>query len=217
MTTTDTPEQAEHEGREPVLGYYLNRPVTGATLQIAGTGAGLDRGLDMPQVALQPGDHYDVVLRCVVTEHRHEFSEEFDAYQLVNRLKAVTATIPQSGETAADAITRAQRTIEMRKDGVDERQMTFEDPDGPRGGEPQAVGDVLGNVDALIGSADRRNARTKQLDALAKPELKALADGYEITGRSSMTVAELVEAVVDHEDDNGLLPDDEAGEGDADA
>lgn len=209
MTATDTPPTTE-----PVLGYYLGMPVVGATVEIANTGSGLEKGLDMPDEALDDGV-YDVVLRCRLAEHKHKIDPDRREVTLVNRLKAETATFPALGETAAQALKRAEDAIERRKDGVDERQLTLDD-DG-RGGEPQTVGriaeDVLEVVGQLEDGATNRAEWTKELDRLAKREGKdavvEFAAALDIE-TDSLTISELVDAIVDYWAEHGR----DDGEGD---
>lgn len=203
MTATDTPPTG------PPLGYYLERPVQGATLQITGTGASLDKGLAMGPVALDPGSEVDVVLRCKVTEHRHEFDEDFDAYQLVNRLKAEAATIVEAGQVASEALDQAEEVIARRKSEAERRKREesgeLELPLGD--GEPQTVGDVL---DDVIGTAEEaevdtaaRGDRMAQLHTWDKAALLDRAGELSIRGRHDLTKAELVEQIADWETEEG--------------
>lgn len=168
MTDTDK-QQAE----EPVLGYYQDKPVVGATVQITNTGAGLDKGLDMAPQELDGGELYDVVLRCRVVEHRHEpLDEGWSELQLVNRLRAEHATIVEPGDIASEALDTAAKRVAERRAAEEKRRREEkgESPlpgmDGdddwewgesePRGGDPEKVGDTLAEVTRIAEEAEEQ-------------------------------------------------------------
>lgn len=220
MTATDTDAPPiDSPALAPIPNTWGDTDLIGATLEVKGTGAGLDKSIDIPPVQVVPGHHVDVVMRCRLEQHRVKYLNDRGTEGVwVNGLVAEYATIVGADEVAGEALDRVEKAVAARKqrkeDGVDERQLTL--GDGVRGGEPAAVGDVLGDVTAMIDGADARNDRLAELEAWDTPDLKERASEIDVPGRSKMTVAELRDAIVDHELEHGLL-DDEAGEGGADA
>ena len=194
---------------EPALGYYQDKPVTDASLEVRGTGSGLDKSLHLPQLDLAPGT-YDVVFRCTLDKHRHELNDDGESWTLVYLMKADAATIPDPGQAADSALDTAEERIAARRAAEEERKRAEKGEEPlpfPDNGEPQQVGDVL---DAAIDLAqvaehttDWRQRRTRDLDAMDKPTLLTLADDYGIPGRTKMLKAELVDALADHEEQHG--------------
>lgn len=122
-----------------LLGEYAGRKVARATIEIRGTGSGLEKGLHLPPMVLDPGETYDVVLRCTVDKHRHDLDDEDGTFVLVNMLKAETATIVEPGEAADKALDDAEQRVAERKADAEaaKRAERGEDPlpfDGDRVG-----------------------------------------------------------------------------------
>jgi len=215
MTNND--DLIDSEALAPVPATWGATEIVGATIQIGNTGAGLDKGLEMPPVQVLPGHTVDVVLRCTLGEHRVDYLNERGTEGMwVNRLRAEHATIVGAGEVASEALDRAEERVKKRKSEIERRKREeagevplFDDDGAPRGGDPEQVGQVLGGVDAIADIAEEaeardnwRNARTKELDTFSKDGLIELAGhpDYEIVGRHGMNKSELVDAIVDVED-----------------
>lgn len=183
MTATDTPA--------PPLGYHQGLPVTGASIEVRGTGSGLDKSLYLPDIDLEPG-RYDVVFRCDLDKHRYELNPDGEWWTLVYLMKAEAATLPEVDQTAATALDTAETKIAERKSEQERRKREEQgqgelplDDDGPRGGEPEQVGSALDDALQMAADADA------DLEGWSKQALTAEAKRLEIPGRSSMDADQL--------------------------
>ncbi len=193
MTAVDTP---------PIhLSDYRGYEVLGATVSIRNTGDGLSQAMSVAPVELDLRSTVFVVLECEVEKHRYDPIKDTDAYQLVNMLKAGRATLVDA-DVVAHHLDAQQRRIEESEGTM---QLDLDGTGG--GGEPQAIGDVLNDAidlaDVAEDDATRRHVREKELDAFDKPGLLELAKSYDLAGRHELTKAELVVAIVDHEETHG--------------
>lgn len=147
------------------LGEYAGRQVSRATCEIRGTGSGLEKSMHMPPQILEPGGTYDIVLRCFVDKHRHDYDEDHDAFTLVNMLVAQTATIVEPGEAADKALDEAADRIAERRAQAEaakraakgEDPLPFEAGQDPPDAAEQAIGDrtPLDDVADLEAEADQ--------------------------------------------------------------
>jgi hypothetical protein len=195
------------------LGTYKGHDVLGATVSIRNTGHGLEEAMGVDPVELELGERVYVVLECEVEKHRYDPIKDTHGLQLVNMLKAGRATIVD-GDLVRKHLDEQQARID---EAAGQQTLDFDGVEPPSG-EPEQVGEVIDGLDmftrtddtdplddaeAIEQSADWRNQRTRQLDELSKDELRRMADSYGIPGRGKLVKAELVEAIVDHEDENG--------------
>jgi hypothetical protein len=212
VTATDTPDTLEADGREPALGYYEGQPIVAAGVTINNASGGLHDAVSIDPVRLEVGDIVHVVLRCLVRPPQFDPVDKDNVrgpLKLVNRLHAEDATFVDAelvGGLIDQQRARIDEVKQREKDGHDERQLTLDDADDD--GEPEQLGSVLDQAIDLAqvaedGAAWRRE-RTAELDALGKTELQDLARDQGVRGFSSLTKAELVDAIVDAEEGEAL-------------
>lgn len=109
------------------LGEYRGRQIIKTKIAIGNSGDGLSKAMGIKPQVLEPGDTVMVLLECVVTYHKHELDEESGCYELVQKLRAGTATIVDDNTSAsklrkqADAIQKAHDAAkgQDRLDGTD--------------------------------------------------------------------------------------------------
>lgn len=219
MTDGDTIAET-HDGSpthpDSILTPYRGQPVTAAGIAIPNAAGGLQAALAVDPVELEIGSIVHVVLQCEVRPPQYDPIDKDNnrgPLRLVNRLHALEGTFVDAAIVKAhldeqrERIQRADALAEQR-DREQAGEIPLFDPDSDEpNGKTMPVGEVLDRAldlaqDAEDG-AEWRRARTAELDQFDKPGLLELAGDYEIRGRTGLTKSELVDAICDHEEEQG--------------
>lgn len=100
------------------LSPYRGRDVLKTSLSVRKAGDGLSKAMDVDPVELEPGSTVVVALECEVTQHVHKKLDDIEGFELVQVLRAGTATLIDNKAVDAairDMADRVQRAEDAKK------------------------------------------------------------------------------------------------------
>lgn len=183
------------------LGQFEGKEVLATSVAVTNAGDGLSQALAVDPQILHQGDRGAILLEYEVAKVRFDPVKDTNGLTRIHILKAKTGTLLDLEE--------AREKLDAQRARIEEAEGVLQlDLDGAAGnGEPQQLKDVLDDAIDLARNAEdtqnRRQSRSQELERHDKAALVEIADRYGIPGRSKMVKAELVDAIVDHEEQNG--------------
>lgn len=133
MTDIETALNTPVDFAEP----YMGRAVSATSVKITNSGDGLSKQLGIAPQVFEPEQRVMVLLECEAGPHTHKLIDKANTWELIQTLKAETATIVDDRASASKLRKAADRVAKVeeqkkgtqRLDGTDASDLEGGDPD----------------------------------------------------------------------------------------